>query len=129
MANDGWRFKASGAAAALACRETFRDLLQRSCTIDSDLAAAELVYVELVGNVMRHAAGRVEIVLDWRDGYAQLCVRDWGPGFYHHFGLPDSFSETGRGMFIVNHLCRSLEVECAPDGCVVRAELPVRLAA
>jgi anti-sigma regulatory factor (Ser/Thr protein kinase) len=76
-----------------------------------DLAAAELIFGELLGNVVRHSPGRVDIILDWTAVLPVLHVLDRGPGFRSRRKrerLPvDELSESGRGLFIVN--------ACAPD--------------
>ena len=46
-----------------------------------DVAAAELIFGELLGNVVRHAPGLVEITLDWTAELPVLHVLDNGPGF------------------------------------------------
>ena len=39
------------------------------------------MFGELVGNVVRHAPGSIEIELAWRAGLPYLIVRDRGPSF------------------------------------------------
>jgi len=76
------------------------------------LARAELIFGELLGNVVRHAPGPVEISLfRSRDG-ALLHVLDSGTAFELSEQLPaDLLSERGRGLYIVRCLARSLKVE------------------
>jgi anti-sigma regulatory factor (Ser/Thr protein kinase) len=65
------------------------------------------------------------VLLTWRRSKALLRVRDFGPGFYYDFGLPDAMSNRGRGLFIVNQLAEHVDVSCDPTGCEVSAVLPV----
>jgi anti-sigma regulatory factor (Ser/Thr protein kinase) len=121
-----WTFEAEEAERAHRRRREFLEHLRRHGSEESDFAAAELIYGELVSNVIRHANGRISIVLEWTSLYALLRVRDSGDGFHHNFGLPQIFSETGRGLFIVHRLAHKVEIECDPAGCEVRALLPVK---
>lgn len=65
---------------------------------------AELVFGELIGNVVRHAgnASGVEIAIDCSGPQTVLHVLDRGPGFRHVSRLPsDPYSESGRGLFLI----------------------------
>lgn len=128
-AEQRWTFQAQQAKHAHRRRHEFIAHLRKHGSEESDFAAAEIIYGELVANVIRHANGRISIVLEWQSHYALLRVRDSGDGFRHNFGLPHIFSETGRGLFIVRRLAHKLDVECDPTGCEVRALLPVKKAA
>jgi anti-sigma regulatory factor (Ser/Thr protein kinase) len=125
----GWRFDAEKALHAHRRRPEFIRHLRAHASSASDFAAAELIYGELVSNVVRHANGRISIVLQWELTFAVLRVRDFGQGFSHDFHLPHSASESGRGLFIVHRLARKLEIEKHPTGSEVSANLPVWLAA
>lgn len=125
----GWTFQAEQAKFANRRRREFVEHLRRHGSDDSDFAAAAIIYGELVSNVIRHANGRISIVLEWTPPYALLRVRDSGDGFRHNFGLPPIMSETGRGLFIVHRLAHKLDIECDPTGCEVCAVLPVKKAA
>jgi len=129
MAVRGWTFEADDARHAHRRRGDFIRHLRVHASSSSDFAAAELIYGELVSNVVRHAKGRISIGLEWELTFAVLRVRDFGKGFYPDFHLPHSASESGRGLFIVHRLARKLEVEIHPSGSTVRAILPVWMAA
>lgn len=78
---------------------------------------AELVFGELISNVVRHAPGKVYVGIDWSDDYPELRVTDRGTGYSKHPRLPkDPLSESGRGLFIVEALTRRFEVGRAPHG-------------
>ena len=111
---------------ALRRRPTFRAHL---CAVanDADVAAAELIYGELLANVVRHARGRVEVRLELDDAAPVLVVRDFGPGMRSVPYDPrrEPMAESGRGLAIVERLAEDLEVERIPDGgTMIRAKLP-----
>ena len=95
-----------------------------------DLCACELVFAELVGNVVRYAPGSAEIALDWASPVPVLHVLDRGPGFRYFPKLPvDLLSECGGGLFIVSALAEEFVVtERAGGGSHARAILPFRKA-
>jgi anti-sigma regulatory factor (Ser/Thr protein kinase) len=129
MAVRGWTFEADDARLAHHRRREFIRHLRMHASSGSDFAAAELIYGELVSNVVRHANGCISIGLEWELTFAVLRVRDFGKGFSHDFHLPHIASQSGRGLFIVHHLARKLEIEAHPTGSEVRATLPVWVAA
>ena len=91
----GWTFASNDADSAQLARASLAAYL-RSRHADPDLTdRAELVFGELVGNVVRHAAGPIAVELRWRSGIPVLIVRDRGPGFVFDPRLPrDIFSES-----------------------------------
>src|SRR6185312_7730033 len=107
-----WSFAAEDARAAADARLHFVQFL-RTRTDDRDcIAQAELVFGELLGNVVRHAPGPVEIQLFWNADRPVLHVIDTGTAFDVQAHLPsDILSERGRGLFIVRQLARSLRAE------------------
>jgi serine/threonine-protein kinase RsbW len=113
-----WHFESDDAGSATDARFAFVAYLQRR-NLDPDLiATAELVFGELVANVVRHAPGPIEIDLGWRDNAPVLSVRDRGPHF--EVGLPalpeDAFAESGRGLFIVANAASAPVVTARPTG-------------
>lgn len=106
-----WSFDATAAASNGARRAFMSCLKSRGDAAQIlDLTAAELIFGELMGNVVRHAPGPVEIILDWTGTLPVLHVLDSGPGFESRRKrerLPDDdWSESGRGLFIVNACAR-----------------------
>jgi anti-sigma regulatory factor (Ser/Thr protein kinase) len=88
---------------------------------------AEIVFGELVGNVVRHATGPIDVDLEWGAEYPALHVIDRGREFSPNGSLPDELSEGGRGLYIVRQLSRTLEIEhISGYGNHVTAELPLR---
>jgi anti-sigma regulatory factor (Ser/Thr protein kinase) len=84
---------------------------------DDCISKAEVVFGELVGNVVRYARGRAQIVVDWSGASPVLHVLDDGPGFEHVPSLPrDVYSESGRGLFLISLLSESFTVARRPEG-------------
>lgn len=108
---DGWSFVAENAQAANDARADFVHYLKGRVADESAVAAAELVFGELVGNVVRHARGAIDVRLDWGDA-PTLHVIDRGPAFGDIDALPeDPLSEGGRGLFIARTLSAGINVE------------------
>lgn len=123
-----WSFAAEDARAAADARLHFVEFL-KTRTEDRDcIARAELVFGELLGNVVRHAPGPVETQLFLDAGGAVLHVIDSGTAFDAATHLPhDLMSERGRGLFIVHQLARSVRVEHVFNcGNHIRVELSSR---
>lgn len=112
-----WRFSTDDAVTAERARPAFVAYLAGRGVAGDALGAAEAVFGELVGNVVRHAPGPIEVDLrSTREGYL-LAVRDRGTGFSPpppH--LPDIFAESGRGLYLVSVLGSPPEVRRRPDG-------------
>lgn len=106
-----WAFDVHDAAVARATRDAVVRAL-RSAGFDGDaLSSVELVYAELIGNVVRYAPGPVDVVLDLSAAAPVLHVLDRGSGFRMTPRLPyDDLSERGRGLFIVNELAAEFHV-------------------
>jgi anti-sigma regulatory factor (Ser/Thr protein kinase) len=98
-----WHFESDNADSAQSARAAFCYHLRRSGVQPDAISRAELVFGELVGNVVRHAPGPIEINLSFQADDAVLAVRDRGHGFAQRENvLPDEpWSETGRGLFLV----------------------------
>lgn len=124
----GWTFCAEDAQAANDARSDFVRYLEANANDGNAIEAAELVFGELIGNVVRHARGAIDVQLEWCDEGALLHVIDRGPEFMLAGGLPsDPLSEGGRGLFIARQLSESLAVEhVGAYGNHVTAELRVK---
>jgi PAS domain S-box-containing protein len=108
---EGWSFASDNAQAANDARGDFVRYLKARVDDPAAVAAAELVFGELVGNVVRHARGAIDVQLDWNEE-ATLHVIDRGHAFSPGAALPDDpLSEGGRGLFIAQQLSTSLRVE------------------
>jgi anti-sigma regulatory factor (Ser/Thr protein kinase) len=113
-----WTLDSSDASRAHAARHSFVEALRAAGLRQKQLDAAELVFGELLGNVVRFAPGPVEIVLNWTHAAAPvLHVLDRGPGFTFAPKLPlDLLSERGRGLYIVWSLAEDFNVTPRHDG-------------
>ena len=108
-------------------RYALADRLREHGASEDDVCTAELLFSELVGNVLRHSGGVAEVAVDATGEYPVLHVLDRGAGFTFHARLPnDVMSESGRGLYIASMLARDLSVIPRPDGgSHARAVLPL----
>ncbi len=113
-----WALDTQDADIARATRHAFIEALRQAGMREKQVDAAEHVFGELLGNVVRFAPGPVEIELDWNNGAAPvLHVLDRGPGFTFTPKLPtDLLSERGRGLYIVWALAADFNVTPRHDG-------------
>lgn len=108
----GWAFTAENAQAANDARGDFVRYLRARVSDEAAVSAAELVFGELVGNVVRHARGAIDVRLEWSGEQPILHVIDRGAKFARANELPpDPLSEGGRGLFIAQELSDSLLIE------------------
>jgi anti-sigma regulatory factor (Ser/Thr protein kinase) len=123
-----WSFDAENARAAQDARAEFVQYIRAHVNDGFSVSAAELVFGELIGNVVRHAPGPIDIDLDWSNQSPILHVIDRGPAFEAENALPqDILSESGRGLYIVRRLASDVRVEHVPGyGNHVTVELPLR---
>jgi PAS domain S-box-containing protein len=125
-----WSFDARDATRAQGARAAFVRHLKDHGDGQSDFSAAEVIFGELTGNVVRYAPGPIDIDLEWTDDQPVLHVLDRGKSFSYASSLPDDpLSESGRGLFIVSSLGRDLRVMPLPRrGNHVSVRLPVHRA-
>lgn len=123
-----WSFAAAEASQAEFLRPAFMAYLRARGADDADYASAELIFGELIGNVVRHAPGPIAVTVSWKDDAPVLVVADSGHGFRLRSTLPDALlSESGRGLFMVNMFGNDLRVERNQmGGARVSVVLPVR---
>lgn len=123
---DRWTLRAENARAAETARTEFVAHLREAGADPAFASSAELIFGELVGNVVRHAPGPIEIQYENERGAPVLHVIDYGPPFKLNRRQPeDPLSESGRGLYIVSLLSPQVEVERVGDTAnCVRAILP-----
>jgi anti-sigma regulatory factor (Ser/Thr protein kinase) len=92
----------AAASAVPAARRTVRDHLRRSGRA-SLVESAELIVSELVGNVVLHVGGDVELAVEVRDSEVLVEVSDSSP-LSPHLRVFSRTSSTGRGMRLVHSL-------------------------
>jgi hypothetical protein len=108
-----WRFGASDALAAEPARPRLRAWLEQKTT--GDLVAAELIYGELIGNVVRHAPGPIDIDVALDGDRVRLVVQSNGSAVTVSPNLPASpLRECGRGLFIVDKLGQGYATQALP---------------
>ncbi len=120
-----WTFDVRDARAAAVTRDAVVAFLRAHGVVGAELENAELVYAELVGNVVRYAPGPVEVRAEWHGDRAVLHVIDAGPGFQHMPRLPrDLYAESGRGLFLITTLTDHFHISRNPgQGSHARAVL------
>jgi PAS domain S-box-containing protein len=112
-----WTFDTSDAETAHQARHAFVEALRDGGMSDDETGTAELIFGELLGNVVRYAPGPIDITFDWNDEMPVLHVLDRGPGFTLVPRLPsDLLSERGRGLYIVWSLAEDFNVTERFDG-------------
>jgi anti-sigma regulatory factor (Ser/Thr protein kinase) len=112
-----WAFDTKDVSAAHGARHSFVAALRDAGLRADRLDTAELVFGELLGNVVRFAPGPIEIMFDWSEPAPVLHVLDRGPGFTLVPKLPsDLLSERGRGLYIVWSLTDDFNVTQRHDG-------------
>jgi serine phosphatase RsbU (regulator of sigma subunit)/anti-sigma regulatory factor (Ser/Thr protein kinase) len=121
-----WSFAVSDQNAATAARHEIVALLRDRGATDADTGLTELVFSELLGNVVRHCNDQVEFAVDLSGDAPILHALDRGPGFTYNARLPmDIMSDSGRGLFIVHSLTSDLTItRRAEGGSHARAVLP-----
>jgi serine phosphatase RsbU (regulator of sigma subunit)/anti-sigma regulatory factor (Ser/Thr protein kinase) len=112
-----WSFAVQDWRAATEARRDIVRVLHEYGATETDTSISELVFSELLGNVVRHADDHVEFALDMSGDAPVLHALDRGPGFTYSARLPmDILSQSGRGLFIVRSLTHDLNVTRRHDG-------------
>ena len=126
-----WSFTASDAEKAIAARNDLRRQLIAAGAHPQDCNNAELVFVELLANVIRHTPGRMEATLTLNGHLPVLHVCDYGPGFRFTPKLPGNpLAEEGRGLYLIASLTEDFTVSPRSEGgSHARAVLQVMLPA
>jgi anti-sigma regulatory factor (Ser/Thr protein kinase) len=123
-----WRFESADQIYPSMMHTELMALLRREGAADSDFDSAELIYGELISNLIRHARGRVTVRLDWSGESPALSVCDEARYVAPAIGLPsDPFAESGRGLYIVKTLARDFAmIDGEQTGSSANAILPVK---
>ena len=128
-AADAWDFDARREEAARQVKAEFMAALRALGPFAPDPAVAEIVFGELLSNVVQHTPGRVRVQLGVRDGRVVLAVEDGNPTFAHngassHAQPPQWDAERGRGLFLISKLCPEVSVVPTREGKVTTVVLP-----
>ena len=99
-----WRFHAPDAARAAGARASFALYFGACGASDDELLRAEHAFGELLGNVVRHAPGPVDIELAWHDRTPELSVSDRGSKPFAEANrlAPALHAECGRGLVMLH---------------------------
>lgn len=112
-----WRFDPAWRDAARRVRDELCEHLTRAGMNETQLFEVLTLFSEVNANLLYHAPGTAELLLEQRGDQAVLHVLDNGPGFTFARKLPhDLFSERGRGLFLIDRLSASFSVERRPGG-------------
>lgn len=112
-----WRVDPHWSDAGRRVRSEIRDVLAREGLDEERLSGFDVIYAEIVGNLIRHAGGTAEFLLQRQPDRFVLHVLDKGPGFQISPRLPnDLFSENGRGLYLIAKLADGFSVERRPGG-------------
>ena len=129
-----WHFDARNQRVAWRVKRELLAALESLGANRPDPTVAELVYGELISNVVRHTPGTARVSFEVREGHVLLVVEDRAPPFVRggegtgHGGSPDEDAESGRGLFIVGSLCERIVMEPVPGGKRSSVQLPLALA-
>jgi anti-sigma regulatory factor (Ser/Thr protein kinase) len=112
-----WVFAVADQRAAREARRDIVAVLHDRGATDAETGLTELVFSELLGNVVRHCSTEVEFALDISGDVPILHALDGGPGFTYNARLPkDIMSDSGRGLFIIRSLISDLNITRRTDG-------------
>jgi PAS domain S-box-containing protein len=112
-----WKFDGSRCEESRIVRDEITILLRPCGASDAEICLFEMIFSELVGNVVRHASNEVEVLLDILTSVPVLHVIDQGPGFVFNVHLPmNPLSESGRGLYIISQVARDFTVESSKNG-------------
>jgi anti-sigma regulatory factor (Ser/Thr protein kinase) len=112
-----WRFDPRWRDVAHRARTEILASLSRAGIGEDRAFAFEVLFAEILGNLVRHAPGTAEVVVQERADAFVIHVLDKGPGFQFAPRLPnDLFSENGRGLYLISKLADGLSVDHRPGG-------------
>lgn len=126
-----WYFDARNEAVSRGVKRELLRALAKLGPEAPDLTVAEMVYGELLSNIVRHTPGPARVGFTVDDGRVVLRVADHGallPSTVRIAGdgaLPEFTSESGRGLFLVTAMCERITSEPTPDGKCITVVLPV----
>lgn len=112
-----WWLDANDALDGRRVRYAFVDHLRALGYTDEACFRAELALGEMLGNVVRHAGGKMLVRLDTTDAEAVLHVLDEGCGFpYDSSPEQDTWAEHGRGLALIGLMVGEFAVNSRAGG-------------
>jgi serine phosphatase RsbU (regulator of sigma subunit)/anti-sigma regulatory factor (Ser/Thr protein kinase) len=126
-----WSFDARDQGTAWRVKRELLNALAALGALAPEPAVAEMVFGELLSNVVRHTPGTARVFFTIENGHVVLSVEDRGRPFPtegtvndgHH--RPDGDAESGRGLFLIGALCRRIAIAPTASGKCLSAVLPV----
>lgn len=114
---ESWIFRSDDAEMFGIVRTAICQALKNHGFVDDQCMVAEMIFAELVGNVVRYAPGIIEVILERTAGLPTLHVLDRGPSFSYAPRLPSNLlAENGRGLYLVKELSREFNVSIRHGG-------------
>lgn len=107
---------APDASRLLRARDRVRDYLTLVCRDPAPVDDVVLAVEEACTNAIRHSGSRrdIEIRLSFEGDDLLASVKDHGSGFdidaFDAQTLPDPLVDSGRGLFMISHLCDEMEL-------------------
>ncbi|MBC5816284.1 MAG: ATP-binding protein [Candidatus Eremiobacteraeota bacterium] len=126
-----WSFHSANAREAISARKSFRHHLRSIGAGEEQCMAGELIFGELLANVVRHAPGPVWIWLECVGADCMLHVVDCGgrPWSYHVPVSASALADHGRGLLIAQAYAKRITFNRNADshGTHVTAYLDLQL--
>jgi serine phosphatase RsbU (regulator of sigma subunit)/anti-sigma regulatory factor (Ser/Thr protein kinase)/CHASE3 domain sensor protein len=125
-----WDFDARRQDAAHHVKGELMAALRSLGPIAPDPTVAEIVFGELLSNVVQHTPGPARVRFDVEGGRVVLAVEDRERSLPRdgqlsaHPGPPEWDAESGRGLFLITSLCEHVVVEPTRDGKCTIVVLP-----
>jgi serine phosphatase RsbU (regulator of sigma subunit)/anti-sigma regulatory factor (Ser/Thr protein kinase) len=111
-----WRFDPMWDDVGMRVQSELREALDYWRPDDDLRFRFDIVLAEVLANLMRHAPGAAELVLEF-GVKPTLHALDTGSGFAFSPHLPpDLFSESGRGLFLIDEFSREISMRRRPGG-------------
>jgi PAS domain S-box-containing protein len=117
-ANDmrGWSFASDDGRAAVLVRHEVGALLAAWSSDGARAYVGELVFGEVISNVVRHAPGLAEVELSTTPRGVEMSVADRGEGFTAQPLAAAPLAESGRGLQLVRALADEVTIGTNPHG-------------
>jgi serine phosphatase RsbU (regulator of sigma subunit)/anti-sigma regulatory factor (Ser/Thr protein kinase) len=125
-----WHFDARDQRTAWRVKREVLGALQTLDDLAPDPHVAEMIFGELLSNVVRHTPGSTRVSFDVRDDRVVLHVADRGgqlgalPRIAEMLGKADGDAECGRGLFLIGALGGALTIAPSEDGKCLCVSLP-----
>jgi serine phosphatase RsbU (regulator of sigma subunit)/anti-sigma regulatory factor (Ser/Thr protein kinase) len=118
-----WELDARDATSAWRTKRAVLWYLSEALSDETQLATAELIVGELLGNVARHSPGRAQVIVQRGNGTVTVSVSDRGAPFHAGGGRIDPMAESGRGLFLIRSLAQDVRIEHTGSGNTVSVVL------